>query len=147
MEKEFVPYEIALELKELGFNEHSLKCWFPNPNNKRKNYIRINSDTLLPNQFKTVEQLMNEGVFTNTIYAPLYQQSFRFFREKYQKNIVIFSDGFQWTFDLRWVDEDTLDKYPTIQFPRREIGREMFDTYEEAELECLKKLIEIVKQK
>ena len=37
MEREFVPYEIALELKELGLNEHSLKCWFPNPNNKRKN--------------------------------------------------------------------------------------------------------------
>ena len=82
MEKEFVPYEIALELKELGFNEHSLKCWFPNPNNKRKNYIRINSDTLLPNQFKTVEELMNEGVFTNTIYAPLYQQAFRWLYQK-----------------------------------------------------------------
>ena len=82
MEKEFIPYEQALALKELSFNESCIKCWFPNPNDKRKTFIRINSDTLLPNQIRTVEQLMNEGVFTNTIYAPLYQQTFRWLYQK-----------------------------------------------------------------
>ena len=82
IENEFIPYEQALALKELSFNESCIKCWFPNPNDKRKTFIRINSDTLLPNQIRTVEQLMNEGVFTNTIYAPLYQQTFRWLYQK-----------------------------------------------------------------
>ena len=122
MEKEFIPYEQALALKELGFDEKCLS------------YPMSNTD-------------VSGRTWTSVIVAPLYQQAFRWFREKHQKNIIIFSDGCQWTFDLRWVDEDSLDKYPTIQFPRREVGREWFDTYEEAELECLKKLIEIVKNK
>ena len=139
IENEFIPYEQALALKDLGFTESSLKCWFPNPNDKRKTFIRINSDTLLPNQFKTVEELMNEGVFTNTIYAPLYQQAFRFFREKY--NIIP-------NIHSVYIDETHTKINFWVWFANYEENSNeeiYYGTYEEAELECLKKLIEIVK--
>ena len=132
MEKEFVPYEQALALKEIGFNEY---C-----------FAIIHSGGGLKPQTQSVLR-QNSELVNYLVTSPTFSQAFRWFREKYQKNIVIFSDGFQWTFDLRWVDEDSFDKYPTVQFPRREVGREMFDTYEDAELKCLKKLIEIVKEK
>jgi hypothetical protein len=74
--------------------------------------------------------------------APLYQQAFRWFREKYsniefslplkkQKDLGVFWGGF-------------------IQTENDNFGKSYgsnFKTYEEAELECLKKLIEIVKNK
>jgi hypothetical protein len=59
------------------------------------------------------------------IEAPLFSQAFRFFREKYDLFISImhYENGYSIN-DLR-----------------------RFDTHEEAELACLKKLIELVKQK
>jgi hypothetical protein len=133
MEKEFVPYEQSSELKELGFNETCFKVY----------------DDL---GFLQKESVMNTceiecDVVLERYLAPLYQQAFRWFREKHGKNAILFSDGFQWTFDLRWIDHEDISQYPFVQFPKKEVGREMFDTYEEAELECLKKLIEIVKNK
>jgi hypothetical protein len=67
--------------------------------------------------------------------APLYQQTFRWFREKYDMihNVNrIFKDEFGYTITSG-------DNEPINGF--------CFKTYEEAELECLKKLIEIIKEK
>jgi hypothetical protein len=144
MEKEFVPYELAVKLKAIGFDEPCFAKytfipedeidWFTIPEQGITNKTSFGSSKNYNS--KSFEK---EG----TISAPTFSQAFRWFREKHQKNNILFSDGYQWTFDLRWADEDSLDKYPSVQFPRREVGREMFDTYEEAELACLAKLIEI----
>jgi hypothetical protein len=114
MEKEFIPYEQALALKELGFDEETFGFYW--------------SDT-------------TQLVYDNAIgrhhgchrQAPLYQQAFRWFREKYniQLGICHIHGGFDcWTNDGDLFENG---KYCN------------FKTYEEAELECLKKLIEIVK--
>ena len=61
MNKEFIPYEQALELKELGFDERTLRAYY-----------------------KESEQLLDIG--SGNMYdtkAPLYQQAFRWFREKH----------------------------------------------------------------
>jgi hypothetical protein len=135
MEKEFVPYELALKLKQLGFDEPCLALYL---DNDKKTFTKCmegcDTNSWLKEHMK---------VYGSSTTAPLFQQAFRWFREKHQKNNILFSDGYQWTFDLRWADEDSLDKYPSVQFPRREVGREMFDTYEEAELACVTELIEI----
>ena len=60
MEKEFIPYEQALKLKELGFDKECLKRYYEK------------------------ELVGNGGYFPNSIKAPLYQQAFRWFREKYR---------------------------------------------------------------
>jgi hypothetical protein len=124
MENEFVPYEQSLALKELGFDEQCIGIY--TVSNKKLFVVTPSKDESF-----------------GYLNAPLYQQAFRWFIENYGKNGILFSDGCQWTFDLRWEDDDY--GYPSIQFPKKEVGREMFDTYEEARFECLKKLIEIVK--
>ena len=104
MKKEFVPYELAVKLKELGFDEECLSYYF----NKQLSFGSKTS-------------------YGEVVEAPLFQQAFRWFREKYNLHFPIaVSDGF-WFFE-RW-----------------RIG--VYKTYEEAELACLTKLIEIVETK
>ena len=114
MEKEFIPYEQALVLKELGFDE---PCFGYYTGDKKHLLIR-------PNMGRRNEDL-NDIVCA----APLYQQAFRFFREKYKSNFIIGfgNDG----------------GYYRIG----NLFSKWYKTYEEAELECLKKLIEIIKNK
>ena len=109
MNKEFIPYEQALELKELGFKKD--------------------------NDFG----LLYKG---EDIPSILYQQAFRWFREKHtlasQIHPIESSGQFIWQYLIRNLSE-YLTEFDLENF--------IFDTYEEAELACLKKLIEIVKQK
>ena len=63
MKKEFVPYELALELKELGFDE---ECWFYYQHNSE---LRI-SLSFLHNKFSNQMQCS----------SPLWQQVFDWFR-------------------------------------------------------------------
>ena len=112
MEKEFIPYEQALALKELGFDEPCVAFY----EQSKKLSIGFN--------------WLNEGGKNSNLQectAPLYQQAFRFFREKYKSNFIIGfgNDG----------------GYYRIG----NLFSKWYKTYEEAELECLKKLIEIVK--
>ena len=74
----------------------------------------------------------------NVITAPLFQQAFRWFREKYDLFCYVELVG------------DRLFDYMIIgDFVEEEIDYEEgpFNTHEEAELACLQKLIEIVKEK
>ena len=109
MNKEFIPYEQALELKELGFKKD--------------------------NDFG----LLYKG---EDIPSILYQQAFRWFREKHtlasQIHPIESSGQFIWQYLIRNLSE-YLTEFDLENF--------IFDTYEEAELACLKKLIQIAKQK
>jgi len=121
MEKEFAPYEQALELKELGFNEPCFR------------YYNYNGTHFFDYKPKTDDK--------NLTKAPLYQQAFRWFREKYDKYGVV-------NIDLSNNLEDKIFVYMIEDKLGYIIDRsEEYNTYEEAELECLKKLIEIVKNK
>ena len=122
MEKEFIPYEQALALKELGFDEPCFGYW--------------NIDPYLPNPtFNMVRPFDHEWCLP----APLKQQSFSWFREKYglPSHIATY-----WQHD--WNNYSY--QYYFVQDKVEWNGIEHYKTYEEAELECLKKLIEIVKR-
>ena len=122
MEKEFVPYEQALALKELGFDE-STYTW-------RQHGNGISGD---------VEGKRDYYNRKGDVYValPLYQQAFRWFREKYCLNsFIVDSKSYDWYFNIN--DMQTDDVISEVLY---------FKKYEEAELECLKKLIEIVKNK
>jgi hypothetical protein len=122
MNKEFIPYDEALELKELGFDDYNI-AWYAIVDEKPKIVF------------------LNYG---SHLCAPLYQQAFRFFREKYNLFSVIDVDQTmeplfcyslsKYKGDFQW--DNILPTYS-----------ELYYTYEEAELACLKKLIEIVKNK
>ncbi len=116
MEKEFIPYEQALALKELGFDFED---------NNILGFYSIKYGVT------THQQLTKNDGYNPAI---LYQQAFRWFREKYNYYISVFRthDG-SWGVDL-WL--------LGVHKPKATIFSE---TYEEAELACLNKLIEIVK--
>ena len=126
MNKEFVPYEQALELKELGFDEPCF-AWF-GPTGK-----------------------FNDWDTTDTI-APLYQQAFRWFREKYKLNGEVnhLPNVEKYgiiTSDMAGMKPKDLSKNENFERGKTVTNNFVkYETYEEAELACLEKLIEIVKE-
>ena len=143
MEKEFVPYEIAFELKELGFDEPCMYAWCITPKHRVEydGKMSLKTDGNPFGQFykgKSFNGNYNPNKNRIQCSAPLYQQVFRWFREKHNLYACIerveYIDsnekGFQWYI---------FDKCSNV-------GEKLM-SYEEAELECLKKLIKIVKDK
>jgi len=129
IEKEFIPYELALELKQLGFDEHCLSYY-----DKEEKLYR----SLL--EYPIVNSKNGFHHSHNIITAPLYQQAFRFFREKH--NLI---GGIEYIGGLKpkttWWDIYVVGHY-NIDPKKMEMK---YQPYEEAELACLKKLIKIVK--
>jgi hypothetical protein len=114
MTKEFIPYQEALALKQLGFDEPCFG-WFA-------------SDRTL------VKEVTEKTDFT---LAPTYSQAFRWFRENYN----LFGQVNIRTYYIYEISNDGIAIEMVSQYDK------LLNTYEEAELECLKKLIELVKQK
>jgi hypothetical protein len=118
MQNEFVPYQPSLDMKELGFDKPCLTSY--NENGKI---------------FKVWENEIVIGITKCS--APLYQQAFRWFREKYglfaeiKPYLII---GTEWRYTITNRNNSSGLPY-----------EEEFETYEKAEIACLKKLIEIVK--
>ncbi len=77
MEKEFCTYEQALALKELGFDEKSLAYWF------NETPLNPEGQCLVYYQKPYDNTKITNGVIREYSWAPLYQQAFRWFREKY----------------------------------------------------------------
>ena len=139
MEKDFIPYEQALTLKELGFDEPCCANMF--------DYSKPNANTNMPNRIRYFgadysENFNKEYDFGVVGYKdifvsiPLYQQAFRWFREKCNL--------------LSFIHSHPIWKSDNIYFEfviESDMSYSGYKSYEEAELECLKKLIEIVKNK
>jgi len=129
MEKEFVPYTEALALKELGFDELCFG-WYQHKLIVGKEYNIL--------EFENCKN-MESWITGNHCSAPTFSQAFRWFREKYG----LFHSITEYNKDGSLIIEISKD--------RVEIFRKMtnfdFTEYREVELECLKKLIEIVRQK
>jgi hypothetical protein len=122
MEKEFIPYEQALALKELGFNEQCIATYDEDK------------------EFELQDFEQNYNTFpSHIIAAPLYQQAFRWFREKYKFHAEIRSYTAKY---FTIIIQELKDIVIYLEYGGIDLK---FNTYEEAELECLKKLIEIVK--
>ena len=118
MNKEFIPYEQALELKELGFNEPCFGFYIASQ-------LVMTSDNVYNSSDIPVYK------------APLYQQAFRWFREKY---------GLYSTIIFRVSMEDN-NEYWDWLIKGEEVVYRHFNTYEEAEDACLIKLIEMLERK
>jgi hypothetical protein len=132
MEKEFIPYEQTLKLKELGFDEPCFGNYKKTHKELEKSFYCYNSDYVDYNE--------------DYIAAPLYQQAFRWFREKSKLQHMLWSGKINTVFygyDILNIDEQKF----VINNSENGGGDCDYDTYEEAELACLEKLIEIVEQK
>jgi len=119
MEQDFVPQEQSLELKELGFDEPCL-VGYSTSTEKLEFYSRpyITKDSF-------------------TIDAPTFSQAFRFFRDKYGLNAISPTRIYKTDlYQSRIIDWNTWG----------EIDVALCSSYEDAEIACLKKLIEVVKK-
>ncbi len=110
MNNNFLPYEQALKLKQLGFDEECFQ-FYMHSNLLTSNLVHLNH--------------INEDLFAK---APLYQQAFKFFRDKYnflysigKTNICVYHIG---------------NSTQMIQDCK---------TYEEAELKCIQSFIDHAK--
>jgi len=122
IKNEFIPYEQALALKELGFDEPCFGHYWENLFYYETTH---HHPSTMPNS-------------PESCLAPLYQQAFRWFREKYNLK--------------SWIQEHTSDTFiyeirPHVLSDYKQGETYVYTNYEEAELACLKKLIEIVKNK
>ena len=137
MKKEFIPYEIAIELKELGFDEPCLAFYDgKNTESFYFNNLRDASGDYIP--FQKHDRLKWFG-------APLYQQAFKFFREKHNLLGNVYSNASGWLWEIHDNIGGTHRFGSEYSGDCEESG--MFTSFDKAEQECLKKLIEIVKNK
>jgi hypothetical protein len=106
MKNEFIPYEQALALKELGFGERCM--------------------ALYNEEGKTIHLSLNLPNIKPYFRAPLYQQAFRWFREKHGlRHFIEYDNG-----HYNAVVQSSLVYH--------------CDTHEEAELACLNRLIILI---
>lgn len=122
MKHEFIPYEQALALKVQGFDDPCLAWYEIDGSRLRPNATKVN---LVTNQTNSNSAMVS---------APLYQQAFRWFR-KYELYQEI------------QVDTTTYPKFTyhiVNSSGARIIGEYLYQTYEEAELECLKYLVNYI---
>jgi hypothetical protein len=130
MNKDFTEYQEALDLKQLGYNEPCLGYW---RNENKPNPLTVGQYTTKEDMEYEISGQDECHNFKNIIaLAPTYSQAFRWFRENYPHLNFGFdkihpeSENYHYHINYKW---------------------EFFEgSYEEAELECLKKLIEIVKE-
>jgi hypothetical protein len=126
MEKEFVPYELALKLKELGFDE---ECFSYYDLNNKPNFF--GSDNLMDTHCVQVNR-------------PTYSQAFRWFREEH----YLISSIYQLSVNVKTglsSFEYMIDKLNNLGLSQF-IEDFPYNTYEEAEIACLENLIELVEQ-
>jgi hypothetical protein len=137
MNKDFTLYSEALELKQLGFDEPCIAYYTVVPE-ENINWFTISEQAVTDssNIFGSSKNYNTKWFETEgTISAPTYSQCFRWFREKHNlKSCIMFRTSMA----------DNEEYYDWL-IKGQEVVYRHFKTYEEAEKECLIKLIEIVK--
>ena len=129
MEKEFIPYEIALAVKKLGFDENCFGYY--KSQGKELVFIKI-KNSIISNWEDSFMEFSQCSV-------PTYQQAFRWFREKYGYDVSIVRRTVKaYKFEIQKLVYEGNDYFFSVF---------SFDSHQKAELECLKKLIEIVTNK
>jgi hypothetical protein len=134
MTKEFVPYEQSLALKELGFDEpcFGVLC-------EEIKMVRVNDEP------RNWNDNVRNGETTS---APTFSQCFRWFREKHNLHAEPYTadmGAIEYCFQIRDLYSERYIYDNFVGAGSSYMGT--FNTPEEAELECLIKLIELVKNK
>ena len=122
----FVPYQQSLELRELGFDEICLThYWGENILNEAYGGWMKNSNT-------------------KYVMAPTWEQAFKWLRENYNTLATIYSNASGYLYEWHDTVGGTHRGWSEYEGPN---DGGVWDTYEEAKLACITKLIEIVKTK
>lgn len=133
-QEEFVSYTQAIALKGLGLSRETLGL---NYETRRLNIFYSNDGKTHLNlawySGNDYQKWLRGEDFT--IFAPTYQQAFRWFRREHELESFVFT---------RKLDSGRISGMYSIN---GEVQTEVSKSYEKAEVACLNKLIEIVKEK
>ena len=145
MEKEFAPYPDALELKSIGFDEPCLGLFSEDGSFLYADVFSFR-EPYSPSEFKEgVDEgvcYINSEILEELVTAPTFSQAFRFFRDKY----ALFHS-------IVYLDDNSGDGEFSFEILNKKGNQQQngeyfeYNSYQEAELACLRKLIEIVKRK
>lgn len=128
MKKQFVTYEIALTLKELGLNDPCLAYFYLDEHHD----LMSNCENVIEGDF-VVEEI------TKYLKAPLWQQVIDWFRDKYGLHIEIQSPDFKHEYQFNW----TIHKIQQFGGFANGSSNNFYECREQAILKC----IELVKNK
>ena len=146
MKKEFVPYGLAVKLKDLGFDEpcfgyyvdgelRGINLGIEELGGIEPYYQRFGFHTLNNHDIDNPNKIV--------VTAPTFSQAFRWLLNRHNLyGIIIPTETMNWTFKTMTVVEDVIEVPPY-----NHVDANDYSTYEEAELACLEKLIEIVENK
>ena len=143
MEEHFVNYNQALALKELGFDEPCIA-----------RYI-IPGDLVFKGCYEDSNiihlELTQNDICEAHVLAPLKSQVFKWFRDEYKWYAEINLDSYKEPYSLKVTIKkmDVTNTYVEKEFYpyANGIGAIDNDKYEEAESECIDRLISIIKEK
>jgi hypothetical protein len=124
LEKEFVPHNESLELKELGFDEPCFAFYEEDTNN----LVTFHTDSY--------QEVTGHVCLDRQVNAPTFSQTFRWFRDKYNLHNGIYPYYDEYEFQIK-----------DFRLPTNKPINSGLMSYEESEIQCLRKLIEIVKSK
>jgi len=126
MHKEFIPYEQALSLKELGFEKDCLG-WYSKDGS-----------------FYEGNMTVHHGL----LFAPLYQQSFNWFLDNYGlfAETTLWGDGIGYMSSIKEIKQEEFKVVYDLGLATPNRGLPNWDRNLES-LACLKKIIEIVKSR
>jgi hypothetical protein len=128
MKEQVIPYGLALELKELGFDDMTLGVYYINDNDKE---VIVSMPPYVYGK--------GHGIYKkHNVLVPLWQQAFDWFREEHTLHSYI-----------ERYDDDTFDYTISSKVFVEEIdyGDGPFELYRDAQVACLDRLIQIVKNK
>ena len=139
LNKEFINFKEAKQLKRLRFNENCFG-YYENQNEKLiLNFSNLNLTEEQKKRPKLYEIDNRNSILPQwATAAPTYQQAFKWFRKKHNKHCYIHYHS-KPSYSI--VVYDDIDMYNSLS------KKITYNTYEEAELECLLELIKKVKQK
>lgn len=130
MENQFVTYELAVKLKELGFAFECVGYYY--------NQVPFSREWKLDNRIW-------DNPESDYLEAPLWQQAFDWFREQNKLDVIFCQDSFNK--GLRGYKILSLDQsiiLDSIHDQKYWVRHGCFKTFEEARLACLKQLINII---
>ena len=139
MEKQFLPYEQALALKELGFDEPCFGTYLSSLQSDWKVYELI----LEMGMNEEFEDNRNVYLSEGACSAPTFSQAFRWLLKHHNLyGVIIPTETMNWTFKTMTVVEGIVEVPPYKHVDSNDYG-----TPEEAELACLIFLIELQTKK
>ena len=139
MEKQFVTYEIALSVKELGFNEECLACYSPHLGN---GVFELTSKGSSNEKSSFNERFIKAGA-VNGCSAPLWQQVIDWLREKHGIIIGFMNVNIHTNLEFMWC----ISTVEEIELNLPNKSERCFKDYPKAREQAILKAIELCQNK